>query len=199
MQPSQLGAHTYLGYNTPMELDIWQHMLGEEAHFEHTTPGRLQVWDAFKADAGDVVWIFSHWEGVLAQMEDIALTCFSPADYGVPYGYSSVLMAHKDSLAQAKLRSFLKATSRGYADLQKHSSDSLAAALASHVQHPNFADEQRIALALDDIREAFTQVDIPWGTMRPERWQAWQAWMESHREEAYRHGAEQHYSNDLLK
>ena len=40
----------------------------------------------------DATWVFMAWEGVMAKQKQIALNAFSMETYGIPYGYSPVLV-----------------------------------------------------------------------------------------------------------
>lgn len=46
----------------------------------------------------DATWIFEGWEGVEADQKNVALNRFRLADFGVPYGYSPLLLARSDTL-----------------------------------------------------------------------------------------------------
>ena len=46
----------------------------------------------------DATWVFMGWEGVEARRRGIQLNAFRLADYGVPYGYSPLLITHPDTL-----------------------------------------------------------------------------------------------------
>ncbi len=199
--PSQLNTHVYLGYNTPMEQQIWSSMLSAAeatAGYESRSPGRLQVWEAFLAGEGDVVWIFSHWEGALAQKEGLELRCFSPADYGVPYGYSSVLMAREESVELNKIAGFLRATKRGYEALQELPLIEICHGLQSHVPHANFADEELVMHALADILPAFGEEKGKWGRMSEMRWEEWHRWVATHMNMELNHTAVHYYTNALV-
>ena len=63
----------------------------------------------------DSTWIFKHWEGLLAKRAGQELNCFALEDYGIPYGYTTVLLAHPELCADGKsLRAFLAATAEGF-------------------------------------------------------------------------------------
>lgn len=46
----------------------------------------------------DATWVFMGWEGVEARRRGIKLNAFRLADYGVPYGWPELLIAHADTL-----------------------------------------------------------------------------------------------------
>merc|ERR1740123_1973322 len=51
------------------------------------------------ADRSDSTWIFTHWEGVLAERAGQELNYFRLEDYDIPYGYSPILLAHPQMLS----------------------------------------------------------------------------------------------------
>jgi ABC-type nitrate/sulfonate/bicarbonate transport system substrate-binding protein len=180
--PGDLANHTYIGYNTPLEeaiLTAMMHNAGLDMDPAMRTPGRLEVWDEFLRDEKGIAWVFRHWEGALAESEGTELTCFTPADYGVPYGYSSVLMAREkpDADEALRLRKFLKVTERGYRDALAMSPDSLAVVLRKAVEHPNFEDVEFVTLAAKSIRDAFIGEGDVWGTMEKEQWRTYLNWI----------------------
>ncbi len=182
--PADWPAHTYIGYDTPLESAIIQSMIqnsGGEGTMEVVQPGRLQVWDAFLEREGSVAWIFSHWEGQLAATQGIDLDYFYPAEYGVPYGYSSVLMARAQISEQKgeAIQRFLAILSATYSELAASENiPEMAERLCSFIDHPNFSDKEMIAAALSDIQAAFSvEVDMDWGQMQERRWASYLEWM----------------------
>lgn len=180
--PGDLAEHTYIGYDTPLEeaiLTAVMHYDGLEKAPEMRTPGRLEVWEDFMKKQNGIAWIFRHWEGALAEHAGTALTCFDPADYGVPYGYSSVLMAAEkpDTVEAARLRKFLRVTERGYRAAAEMPADSLARLLQEATEHPNFSDLGFLTLAAESIRSAFLRDDGVWGVTDPARWESYLNWM----------------------
>lgn len=180
--PGDLAEHTYIGYNTPLEQAILTAMMREdglEKAPEMRTPGRLEVWEDFMNTEKGIAWIFTHWEGVLAENSETPLTCFTPADYGVPYGYSSVLMARENRTdgEDLLLKKFLKVTERGYRAAAELPADSTAAILKATTDHPNFADLEFTARAVERIRDGFLRTDGTWGITDPAHWEAYLNWI----------------------
>lgn len=179
--PAEFSGRTYVGYHTPMEEAILATMIetdGGAPTFDMIHPPRLDVWDAFLADSGDIVWIFTHWEGQLAKAEGVELDWFYPSEYGVPYGYSSVVFAPAEPTAQqAELYpTFWKVASRGYRSVQTDLSGA-AIWLCDHIDHPNFSDPAFIEEALADITPAFFPDERPFGYMERKNFDQYLAWM----------------------
>lgn len=181
--PGDLKDYTYVGYHTPLEKAILQAMAahaGGDFELPMETPGRLQVWDAFMEAERRVAWIFRHWEGALAEQAGVELTCFDPEDHGVPYGYSSVVVATPELVQtrESAVRAFLQVTERGYREVVSMQPEPLSAVLYAAVPHPNFADPERIKSALDLITGAFLGEDSVWGHMQAEVWADYLNWIE---------------------
>jgi len=180
--PGDLADYTYIGYNTPLEEAVLTAMMSN-AGLDHTPamrkPGRLEVWYEFLKDEKGIAWIFRHWEGALAESAGIELTCFTPADHGVPYGYSSVFMAPEqlDADESARLRKFFRVTERGYREATAMSPDSLAVLLRKAVDHPNFEDVEIVTLAAKSIGDAFIGEGDVWGTMEEGLWETYLSWI----------------------
>lgn len=181
-RPAHFAQAPYWGYHTPLERAIWTAMIradGGLPDFEAQEPGRLSVWQNFLNDSAGVAWVFLHWEYLQAQRSDHDLVAFKPADYGVPYGYSSVLMAAAPLRAkeQGLLRRFLAATARGYAAVAAEEPMAVARFLGRELPHANFADTAFIAAAQADINpHYFGEEGKTWGQMDAQRWQDFRRW-----------------------
>jgi len=169
------------------------------------TPGRLDVWEAFVNGKGDVAWVFSHWEAIMAVQEGVQVRKFYPGDHGVPYGYSSVIMARKERTDEMNqhLATFLKVMSRSVDEMLAEADGKVANQLCDHIEHQNFDDEIFIAAAWSDIKPAFVASDSSdWGSMQAQKWNEWMSWISQHHHEADRidnlPAADQFYDNSLL-
>lgn len=183
--PADLDGKKYIGYKTPLEKEILTNMIkndGGEGAFSSITPPRLSVWNAFLNDEGHAAWIFSHWEGAEAANKGINLNCFFPNEYGVPYGYSSVIMANKkrtDSQNE-KIERFLKALAIAHKKLLKLETDEVVEFLASYTSHKNFKDKDMVKKAWENIRDAFLDDSENWGRMSDEVWKNYYKWIGEH-------------------
>ncbi len=200
--PAEIEGKTYLGYHTPLEDEILAAMIsdaGGDPEFKTHTPGRLQVWEAFLRDSGDVAWVFLHWEAIQAEMAGDSLESFIPNDYGVPYGYSSVIMAPSkmDSIQEDLVHRFLKVCAEAYSGIQENPEHALAS-IRAEVDHSNFQDSIFINKAFADILPHFGRGEA-WGNMKPEKWQKYGLWLQE--KDLLRDSLlpiESYYRNDLL-
>jgi len=200
--PAAIEGQTYLGYHTPLEDEILGAMISHASgapNFETHTPGRLQVWEAFRRDSGEVAWVFLHWEAIQAEMAGDSLWSFIPNDFGVPYGYSSVIMAPSkmDSAQENLVRRFLKVCAEAYSEIQENPEQAIAS-IRAEVDHSNFQDSIFINRAFADILPHFGKGEA-WGKMKPEKWRNYGLWLqEKDLLSDSLLSIESYYRNDLL-
>ena len=199
-RPAALDGTIYLGYQTPQEQAILAAMIqhdGGAGQFSLVTPGRLDVWEAFMQEKGATCWVFRHWEAVMADTAGLDLNHFYPQDYGVPYGYSSLLYARAelDAANEAKIRRFLAVSEQGYRYVAQHPK-AVAGALCQFIDHPNFSDPAFIRQALQQIAPAFLSAEGQWGQISPDRYQAWVDWLDA-RELIHSHDSTVHQGNQI--
>ena len=180
--PKELDGKVYVGYKTPLEQEILSAMIkndGGKATFKSVTPPRLDVWDAFLNDEGDAAWVFSHWEGALAANEGIELNHFYPNQFGVPYGYSSVIMANKKrEINQTKLiERFLKIMNVAHKELLNKETSAVVEMLKEYSTHENFKNSEFVTQAWLNIKDAFLNESAEWGLMRDETWTNYYNWI----------------------
>ena len=117
--PKDLDGQTYASYQARYEDEIVRQMIindGGNGNLDIVYPKKLGIWDTILTRKTDATWIFLNWEGLQAKKENIRLSTFKMKDYGIPYGYSPVLFADAEKVAQKEkaYRNFLKATKKGY-------------------------------------------------------------------------------------
>lgn len=180
-RPAEFDKMRYLGYATPLEEEILKAMIigdGGEGTFSTLCPPRLQVWDRFLDDQGDLCWIFIPWEGVRGEQQGFELLYYKPTEWGVPYGYSSVLMARAEASEEERraISTFLAVSEKGY---QAVTADIAHAAeyLCSHVEHRNFSSPANTVASLRSISDGFLTPGGRWGKMNKDVWDNWLSWM----------------------
>ncbi len=183
--PMDMQGKTYIGYKTPLEEEILSDMIkndGGNSDFNSVTPPRLSVWDAFLNDKGDIAWIFSHWEGAKAKAQGIELNYFYPNDFGVPYGYTSVIMANKqrDIDQNDKIMRFIHALSDAHQALLNLKTESVVEFLSNYSNHDNFRNAEILEFAWEDVRESFLNSSGRWGCMNDSVWLDYYQWIRKH-------------------
>ncbi|MEM9142133.1 MAG: ABC transporter substrate-binding protein [Bacteroidota bacterium] len=123
--PKDLDNRVYASYQARYEDSMIRQMImndGGQGNIDIIHPEKLGIWETLLKGKCDATWIFLNWEGVHASAKGIGLNAFAMADYGVPYGYSPVIMTNRnavDSQRDTYMR-FLKATKKGFLYVQEH-------------------------------------------------------------------------------
>lgn len=200
-RPALLAGKIYASYKARYEDGIVQAMLrkdGATAPANITYPDKLGIWNTVINGQADATWIFDNWEGVEADTQGIGLHKFRLADYGIPYGYSPVILTKKQFLAdkQQLLSDALSAIKRGYL-LAGEDPGSAVAVLKKYVPAH---DQQRIDLAAAVRRSApyFGNAQTC-GVMTPERVQTFLQWLVAQGLETGRILEQELFTNELVQ
>lgn len=199
-RPRDLDKRTYASYKARYEDAIVRQMIvndGGTGDLHVTYPDKLGIWETLLTRKADSTWIFDNWEGVEAENNQVALTTFRLADYGIPYGYSPVIMTTTENLAEntAAYRSFLAATKRGF-QLAQSNPRQAAEILTKHLPE---RDARRInVLQSQKFVAPFYGNDATWGHMQAERVSTFLHWLVQHELETPAVTSHQLYTNELL-
>ena len=188
-RPAKLGGKRYASYDGRFEdpivgrmvtndggdgATVAFHSLGMHAYAEAATMGAGSVVASYlETGASDSTWIFPSWEGVLAERAGQRLHYFALEDYGIPYGYAPVLLAHPSLLvgeSAASTTAFLRATAAGY---RRAANDPRAAAAAlCSTGHKSLSDAAFVEASAKAIATKFLTAEGAWGRMDQGRWSA---------------------------
>ncbi len=117
--PKQLDHKTYASYKARYEDHIVKQMMmnnGGKGVLNIVYPDKLGIWNTLLEGKADATWIFDNWEGVEAETRNVELNRFRMSDFGIPYGYSPVILTTKENIAkhEAAYINFINATKQGY-------------------------------------------------------------------------------------
>jgi NitT/TauT family transport system substrate-binding protein len=179
-RPRDLDGGTYASYGARFEDEIVAQLIrndGGAGEFETIEPEMLGVPNTLVDGTADATWVFMPWEGVHARRAGTDLRGFGLAEYDVPYGYTPVLLAHPDTLADHPdaVRAFLAASAAGY---KTAADDPEAAADTLHeVAEGQWLDDR--AFLRESARELAPHYldDGAWGRMARERWARFVDWL----------------------
>ena len=181
-RPKDLDGRIYASYRARYEDAIVRQLIvndGGTGDFTVTYPDKLGIWNTLLTGAADATWIFDNWEGVEAETQGLALRTFALADYGIPYGYSPVVMTTAEGIAarRAEYTTFLQATKKGFQfaiQNQREATDILR-------QHVPERDARLIDLEKSQAAAAaFYGNASEWGTMATSRVEAFLDWLIAH-------------------
>lgn len=180
-RPRDLDGKTYASYAARFELATVNAMIradGGKGELVEVVPPRLACFEEVLAGRASATWIFTPHEGVLAAARGVALASFCPTSFGVPYGYSPVLLAAPALLAArpAHVRAFLAATAAGFAAAAADP-DAAADTLRAEARHSSLDDAAFVRASLRSAAPAFLDSAGAWGTMDPARWNAFIAFL----------------------
>lgn len=178
-----LDGKIYASYNARFEDHIVKTMVkkdGGNGDFMKSTPDKLSLWDTLLAKKADATWVFMPWEGILARRAGIDLNVFRLDKYGIPYGYSPILIAHPEILPTKgeAIRKFLQATAKGFQFAQNHPEDAVKILAASGKQE-ELGDENFLLESQKSINPYYTNEKAEWGFMQDEKWASFANWLKS--------------------
>ena len=180
-RPAQLDGRRYASYDARFEDDIVRQLIrndGGDGDVEIVTPPKLGIWDTVLDGDADATWVFMPWEGLLAERDGVDLTPFYLDEYDIPYGYTPVLLARPDTIADdaERLEGFLTASARGYRFAAENPAEAATilreAATGMDADDPDFLERSQRELA-----EAYLTADGEWGRMTTERWDRFVTWL----------------------
>ncbi len=168
--PKDLDGRTYASYKARYEDAIVKEMVkndGGTGNLRISYPEKLGIWETLLTKKADATWIFLNWEGVHAKNKGISLKSFQMDDYGIPYGYSPIIMASKKQALKNKrmCQKFLEATKKGFLYSQKYPREAISM-MAPYVSEQ---DTDLDLLESQEFTAPYYGDAETWGHMRPEK------------------------------
>lgn len=184
-RPRDLDGKCYASYGARFEGRIVRALIeadGGTGEYHEVVLPMLGIWETLLAGKADATWVFMGWEGVEAARAGVQLNAFKLEDFGIPYAYAPLVLAHPDTLQQepAMVRAFLAASAQGWhmacADPASAAHDLVALA----------SQDSGVALELGMVQEsaafiakhALRDGDGAWGVMDPQVWADYMAWLD---------------------
>jgi len=181
--PKELDGKLYASYNARYEGSIVKSLVqsaGGQGTLRESFPPRLDCYDHVLSGAADATWIFLPHEGVKAQQQGIGLRTFALGDFGIPYGYSPLLLASPELLAGARgaeVKALLAGVARGYQHAAEHPAEA-AQLLAQNSGHASLADAAFVEASVAAAAPAFLSASGAWGSMDKAVWSAFLEFLE---------------------
>mgnify|MGYP005859556123 CR=1 FL=1 len=180
-RPADLDGRRYASYDARFEDNIVAQMIqndGGEGSFESITPPKLGIWDTLLEGEADATWVFTPWEGLLAERDGIGLNSFGLDEYNVPYGYTPVLLARQETIDDddGRLADFLEATARGYR-LAAAEPETAADILRTEASGMDVDNAEFLRESQRRVAQAYLTDDGEWGVMDAKRWGAFVDWL----------------------
>ncbi|NML65168.1 ABC transporter substrate-binding protein [Hymenobacter sp. RP-2-7] len=181
-RPAQLDGQVYASYQARFEDWIVQELVkrdGGQGNLRLEYPPKLEIWNRLLQGQAAATWIFLGWEGAQAKLANVALRTFSLEEYGIPYGYTPVLVSVPAVLATKRpaIARFLQVSGEGYR--QAVADPALAAQQLAQTGLPDFADVPLVQTSLELLQPHFLTESGNWGTMDAQKWVAFVTWLET--------------------
>jgi len=184
IKPSQLDGKSYASYAARYEDCIVKKLIQNDGGcgmLQVVNPDKFGIWDTLIKGEADATWVFMPWEGIIAKRNQIELNAFQLKDFGIPYGYSPLLLTQEGILDEYPelCKQFLEITGKGFECLSENVHDA-AAFLCQKISHPNFSDVELIEASLEMLKDKWLN-HKHWGVMDPKVWSKFVQWLTENR------------------
>jgi NitT/TauT family transport system substrate-binding protein len=181
-RPAQLDGKVFASYNARFEDDIVRQLIkndGGQGDIRLSNPEYLEMWRTVADKSADATWVFLPWEGPKAKLEqNLSFRAFSLGDYGIPYGYSPLLITHTDFVTEEgdAIRAFIRAAEKGWRYVADNPNES-AKLLHQHINHSDWENLSMIQESLRMLTPYILSDESRWGFMGGTRWLNFVEWM----------------------
>lgn len=198
--PRQLDSKSYASYKARYEDHIVRQLIKNDqgqGNLNIIYPNKLGIWNTLLEGKADSTWIFDNWEGVEAESKGVRLHKFKMQDYGIPYGYSPVILTKMDGIKKNReaYHPFIQGTKDGFLYAKKDPQ----AALAILRKYVTDYDLHNVDLDKSlQVTAPFFGDENTSGIMQAERVEAFTNWLVDNGLEEAHILQQTLYSNELL-
>jgi len=173
-RPCNLDGALYASYAARYEGAIVRAVVradGGKGEVLEETPPKLDCFNRVLEGEADATWIFRQHEGVQATRLGVELRTWSVGDFGVPYGYSPVLLAQPSLLSSRKeeLRALLTGVARGYVFAATHPEEA-ADILRTFSAHKTLEDTDFVRDSVAAVAPFLLDEHGNWGKQEEKVW-----------------------------
>lgn len=193
----KLKGKTYAALELPFEKAIINQLT--DGSYKSVVPEKLDIYNVLFAGEADFVWLFKNIEVVEAKLKGIEFNLFEPEEAGIPYGPCTLLVSHREFLADYSFlaQKFFELTNKAYIEVTENPEKS---AEILCLRAPEiFPDEILLKETIVSSCQYYLTSQHTWGKMNEERWQSYLSWLEEKNEikKAY-FNTNLLYSNEFL-
>lgn len=176
-------GRVYASYGARYEDDIVRAMVradGGKGDFAVSAPPHGTIFGSLLRGEVDATWVFMPEEGAAAAAQGAALVAWKMADFGVPYGYSPVILARRWAGAPpAAVRAVLAAAAAGY-EWAARAPPADVAALVAGTALGRGADAAHLTRSIAALQPSLLEsgAGARWGVQRASRWAAFLSFLE---------------------
>lgn len=181
-RPADLDCKIYGSFAARFEEAIVQQMIrndGGHGFLRISQPDKLKIWDEFMTGKVHSMWLFEPWEGLLAKRKGISLRHFKMSQFGIPYGYSPLLLSMNSLMTEypEEMRTFTQITAKAY---EKVATDTEHAAevLSKSKMHACLENTEFVHESLEQLKPALLNNEGKWGVMNDKKWADFTMWLD---------------------
>jgi len=176
----KIKGKTYAALEIPFEKALVNQLT--DGKYSTVTPEKLDIYKLLFSGKADFVWLFKNIEAVEAKLKGVELNLFSPEDSGIPYGPCTLLVSHREFLADYSflVQKFFEVTNRAYIEVAENPEQS--SQILSLRGAEFFPDKELIRETIKASREYFLTKKRKWGIMNEEKWINYLSWLEEKEE-----------------
>lgn len=174
LSPKDLDGKTYASYNARYEGSVVRALVqndGGKGSIEEVFPAKLDCFEHVLEGKSDAAWIFLPHEGCSAAAKGVELRTFAMGDFGIPYGYSPLLLAQPSLIREraGELKEFLAGVAKGYQFAAAHPEEA-ADLLRENSGHASLSDAAFVRACAKAAAPAFLTPKGQWGVMEEGVW-----------------------------
>lgn len=198
--PKDFAGKTYGGWGSPVEESVISSLMKQEnASIKDVSIVNIGDADFFTAVKRDIdfAWIYYGWTGVEAELRGEEINMIYLTDYSKNLDYYTPLLATNEKMIESnpeKIKSFMKAVTKGYEFSIEHPSDAAQILLKAV---PDL-DEELVKKSQEWLASRYQDDASRWGEQKLEIWENYANWMYENKLLESKLDAEKAFSNEFL-
>ena len=170
--PKDFEGKTYGGWGSPSEKAILKTVMeAEGADFDEVTIIDVGESDFLASTSPiDIVWMFEGWTGIEAEIQGVDLNYTAVKDLNAELNYYTPILTTSDKIIAEnpeKIKSFLKATAKGYEFATENVEESANILL----KHAPELDEELVVQSQEFLSKEYSKGTEQWGLMEESVWE----------------------------
>lgn len=200
-QPKGLEGKKYATWDNPVEQAMIKHLVekdgGDFSKVKLIPNNITNEVAALKAKQADAIWIFYGWSGINAEKENFPFDFLNFRELEATFDYyTPVIVTSEDMLKNRPetVKKFLKAVAKGYEESAKDPEGSAKMLLKNAPE----LEEGLVLASQKYLSKQYVDGSKPWGTIEPERWNAFYRWLNENKLVPKPLAENQGFNNDYL-
>ncbi|MBY0427077.1 MAG: ABC transporter substrate-binding protein [Cytophagales bacterium] len=192
----------YGAFGIPFEQTIVKELANAalpDGEFSVVNPAKMEIYESLAHGNINITWLFKPIEGVEAEYHGRSYSYFPLEENGIPYGYSPIMMAHPETVAEKEnlLKEFIYLTGLGYA-FAKENPEETVSILLKYTSTDSFTDPKLLLEMQKATGEYYLDESNQWGPMTSQRWENYVLWLKNHQLVSADKNTEAFFTNRLF-